>query len=61
MAEAACYADKASRYQYNVTFVVRNSGEVLTKSFDSPYLARQFVNKLKRSKRCSLLSQPVLN
>lgn len=61
MAEAICYAGEASRYRYNVTFIVKSSSEVLTKSFDSPYLARQFVNKLKHSKRCSLISHSPLN
>lgn len=61
MSEAICYAGGISRYHYNVTFIVKSSGEILTKSFDSPYLARQFVNKLKHSKRCSLISHSPLN
>ena len=43
---------------YKVTFIVNESGVKVTKGFDSPYLARKFVIKLKHSKKCTLLSYP---
>lgn len=43
---------------YKVTFIVNESGAKVTKSFESPYVAKKFVNKLKRSKRCTLVSYP---
>ena len=55
---ATCYANEAPPYYYNVTFIVRATGEALTKSFDSEYMARQFVNKLRHSKKCALVSYP---
>ena len=42
----------------DVVFISRDSGRKLVRNFDSPYLAGQFVNKLKRSKRCILVSYP---
>lgn len=59
-----CYAEKdkdAGGGYYKVTFLVNNNRAVLTRSFDSPYLARLFVNKLKHSTRCTLLSYPVFS
>lgn len=56
---ATCYADQTPPYYYNVTFIVRETGAKLTKSFDSEYLAYKFVNKLKHSKRCVLVSYPL--
>lgn len=44
---------------YDVTFYVVESGQTVTKRFDSPYLARKFVNKLKHSKKCRLLAYPI--
>lgn len=43
---------------YDVTFVVLSSKTEVTKSFDSEYLCRKFVNKLRYSKKCKLLSYP---
>lgn len=43
---------------YQVVFIVRETGQRLTRGFDSPYLARKFVNKLKHSRRCILVSYP---
>lgn len=45
---------------YEVTFLVLESNTEVTKTFDSEYLARKFVNKLKHSKKCRLLSYPYL-
>lgn len=55
-----CYADAdvGSGY-YKVTFFVNQTGAKLTRSFDSEYLAWKFVNKLKYSKRCTLISYPL--
>ena len=44
-----------------VVFLVNETGERVTKLFDSPYHCRLFVNKLKHSKRLSLVSYPILN
>jgi len=46
---------------YKVTFIVNDSKARLTRSFDSAYHARKFVNKLRYSKRCTLVSYPVFN
>lgn len=58
MASATVYANEISASNYNVTFIVRNTGVKLTKGFDSEYMARKFVNKLRHSKRCILVSYP---
>lgn len=42
-----------------VTFVVLASNTKVTKWFASEYQARRFVNKLKHSKRCRLISCPL--
>ncbi len=55
------YAGNAAFGYYNVTFIVNETRQKLTKSFDSPYLARVFVNKLRHSKRCTLVSYPLLD
>ena len=55
---ATCYANETPEFFYTVTYRVDKTGTELTYSSDSPYLARQFVNKLKRSKTCTLLSYP---
>lgn len=47
--------------KFNVTFLVNASREKLIRSFDSPYQARAFVNKLRHSKRCTLISYPIFN
>lgn len=55
---ATCYANQTPPYYHNVTFIVRETGEKLIKSFESEYMAYKFVNKLKHSKRCVLVSYP---
>lgn len=40
---------------YKVTFLNEN-GVRLVRGFDSVYLARQFVNKIRKSSRCTLVS-----
>lgn len=52
------YANKYNDGYYKVTFVVNQTREKLTRGFDSPYGARKFVNKLRYSKRCTLISYP---
>ena len=42
-----------------VVFIVKKTGARVTKEFNSEYLCRQFVNKLKRSKRLDLVSYPM--
>lgn len=44
---------------YKVTYIVNESGVRITKGFESPYLARKFVLKLKHSKKCTLVSYPI--
>lgn len=46
---------------YEVTFLVNATEARVTRRFDSPYLARKFVNKLRYSKRCTLLAYPVFD
>lgn len=53
-----CYADEVSRFYYEVTYIVNATGTKLKRSFDSPYLAWKFVNKLRHSKKCTLVSYP---
>lgn len=40
---------------------INERGSRVTKTFDSEFLCRKFVNKLKRSKRCTLVSYPLFN
>ena len=41
---------------YKVTYIVHKSGLKLTRAFDSEYQMRQFLIKLRYSKKCSLVS-----
>lgn len=43
---------------YKVTYVINDTLAKLTRGFDSPFAARKFVNKLRHSKRCTLVSYP---
>ena len=43
---------------FDVVFIVKKSGAKLVRQFTSPFLAMEFVNKLKRSKTCMLVSYP---
>lgn len=54
-----CRVDEIPPYYHNVTFIVNETGDKLIRSFDSPYLANKFANKLKYSKRCTLVSRPL--
>lgn len=54
-----CYEHDLPPYYYNVTFLINETGIKLTKSFESEYMAYQFVNKLKHSKKCTLLISPL--
>lgn len=45
---------------YEVVYLIRESGVKVTKNFDSPYLCRRLVNKLRHSKKCELISCPML-
>ena len=50
-----------NRSQYpplnRVTFRT-SDGKIICRDFESPYLAKQFVNKLKHSRRVTLISYP---
>lgn len=52
------YTDEVSRHDGNVsvTFLVKESGARLTRFFDSEFLARKFINKLRHSRKCTFLS-----
>lgn len=45
---------------YKVVFL-NESGKRVAKMFDSPYFARQFVNKVRRSKKLRLLYCPLFD
>lgn len=56
------YADKDESVGFlKVTYIVNKSGVRLTKGFDSEYLARKFVNKLRKSRVCTLVSYPIFH
>lgn len=38
---------------------INERGDRVEKTFTSAYLCRQFVNKLKHSKKCTLVSYPI--
>jgi len=58
---ATVYDGQPEPYHYNVGFIIKGTGVKLVKSFESPYMARNFVNKLKRSKKCVLAFYPLFN
>lgn len=59
MAQSAVrYADEISPFYYDVVYIVNATGAKLKHSFDSLYLAWKFTNKIKRSKKCTLVSYP---
>lgn len=62
MAETV-YASDAGNLtgHYKVTYLVNKTQEKLTRGFESEYHARQFVNKLRHSKRCTLVSFPIFS
>lgn len=61
MAGKTTYADSADDGLgfYKVTFRENKTNKLLRRSFDSEYFCRRFVEKMKRSKKCTLLSYPV--
>ncbi len=42
-----------------VVYLVVDSNVRVSKSFESEYLCRKFVSKIKKSKRCALISYPI--
>lgn len=46
---------------YTVVFRTVHTGITLRRRFDSMYLCRNFINKLKHSKRVVLVSYPILS
>jgi len=43
---------------YKVTYMINETKAKLTRGFFSPFEARKFINKLRYSKRCTLVSYP---
>lgn len=54
------FEDNTSGF-FKVVFVVNTTGDTLVRGFDSPWLAKRFVNKCKRSKKITLVSYPLLS
>ena len=44
---------------FKVIYRIRESGVTITKVFESPYLCKRTVEKLKRSRKCELISYPI--
>lgn len=44
-----------------VVFLVKETGAIVERVFDSEYFCRRFVNKLRHSKRCRLISCPLFS
>lgn len=53
------YDGQPAPFYYNVCFIIKETGAKLVKSFESEHMAYQFVNKLRHSKRCALVSYPL--
>lgn len=43
----------------DVVFLENKSGKRLVRQFDSPYIAEKFVNKVRRSRKLTLISYPI--
>ena len=56
---AIIYDGQPEPFYYNVRYIIAKTGSKLVKSFESKYEARKFVNKMKHSKNCVLLSYPL--
>ena len=61
MNDIARVSDDTTEGFYKVRFIINATNEYLVRGFDSPYLASKFVNKLKHSKRCTLVSCPAFD
>ena len=61
MNEAVYFDENVSPGFLEVVFIVRESGTKLVRNFDSEYLARKFVEKVKRSKKLILVSYPLFH
>lgn len=46
---------------YEIVFRVKKDGAIVHERFDSPFLCKRKVNKLKHSKKCELISYPFLD
>lgn len=44
---------------YKVTFRENKTNRLLLRTFDSEYFCRKFVQKMKHSRRCTLLNYPL--
>lgn len=51
------YYGQPEPFYCNVCFIVKATGEKLVKSFESDYMAQKFANKLRHSKKCTLVSR----
>lgn len=58
MKQETKYAEETSPGFYDVVFIANDSGRRLVRNFNSPWAAMKFVNKLKHSKRATLVSYP---
>ena len=56
--KARYYENVDSIGSLDVVFIVKKTGRALVKSFDSPYLAKQFVERCRKGKKCLVVSYP---
>lgn len=52
------YVEETTPGNLDVVFISRDSGKRLVRKFNSPYLANQFANKVRHSKKLRLVSYP---
>ena len=58
MSQAEYIEDVTFLGDNDVVFIEKKSGRKLVRRFSSPYLAKEFVRKLRHSKKCLLVSYP---
>ena len=52
------YSESAPAGYLEVTYIVKETGAKLTRTFTSEWECNKFVNKLRHSKKCKLVSYP---
>ena len=52
------YIEETAPGNLDVVFISMESGKRLVRKFNSPYLAKQFANKVRHSKKLRLVSYP---
>lgn len=52
------FDDSRALGYFDVVFIINKTGHKLVKEFNSPVFARDFIRKLRHSKRCTLVSYP---